>query len=137
MLSIKVTDGNKYIELNGEPLRKLQDAFDSIEYVIIDEYSRLSQIMMYQIDRRMRQITTENNKLFCGLSIILSGDPGQLLPVAAPCLYDERGTSSINIGGFHVFRSFTNVIQLTQLMRQLDDGAEDQKKIYCTSAKIS
>jgi len=36
MLSIKVTDGNKYIELNGELSRKLQDAFDNIEYVIID-----------------------------------------------------------------------------------------------------
>ncbi len=35
--------------------------------------------MLYRIDRRMRQITTEYNKLFGGLSIILSGDPGQLL----------------------------------------------------------
>jgi hypothetical protein len=80
--------------------------------------------MLYRIDRRMRQITIENNKLFGGLSIILSGDLGQLLPVAAPCLYDERSTSSINIGGFHVYRSFTNVIQL----RQLEDGDKDQKK---------
>jgi len=136
MLSIKVSEGNNYIELTAEPLRKLQESFEYIEYVIIDEYSMLSQTMLFRIDRRLRQITTKINDMFGGLSIILSGDPGQLLPVAAPCLYDERSTVPINIVGLHLYKSFTKVVQLTELMRQLDDGDEDQQKFIALLPRL-
>ena len=40
----------------------------------------MSQIMFAKIDSRLRQ-AKNNNKMFGGFSIILIGDPGQLLPV--------------------------------------------------------
>jgi len=55
-------------------------------------------------------------------------ETNQLLPVAAPCLYDERSTVPINIVRLHLYKSYTKVVQLTELMRQLDDGDEDQQK---------
>jgi ATP-dependent DNA helicase PIF1 len=128
MLAIKTNEGNKYIPLAGERLKNLQVAFENIKYVIVDEYSMLSQTMLYRIDQRMRQITQRTDRSFGGLSIILTGDPGQLLPVAAPCLYDQKSNTAINIGGFELYKSFKLVVQLTQLMRQINDGDDDQKK---------
>ncbi len=128
MLSIRVNVGKSYIPLEGTQLKNLQNAFVGIKYVIIDEYSMLSQSMLFIIDQRLRQITQQVGKIFGGLSILLTGDPGQLLPVAATCLYDSSSLSLMNIGGYQLYRSFTNVVHLTQLMRQVDDGDEDQRK---------
>ena len=78
LLSIRVNEGNTYIPLKDDSLRKLQDLFVNITHIIIDEYSMLSQVMLARIDERMRQITQKLDKFFGGLSLILTGDPGQL-----------------------------------------------------------
>ena len=56
--------------------------------MIIDEYSMVSQVLLAQIDKRLRQATGKNNTYFGGISIILVGDPGQLLPVGGSPLYN-------------------------------------------------
>ncbi|RMZ93354.1 ATP-dependent DNA helicase, partial [Brachionus plicatilis] len=78
---------NKSIEIKSKKLRKLQEKFKGITHVIIDEYSMLSQAMFGLIDNRLRQATGKLEELFGGLSIILTGDPGQLLPVGGSPLY--------------------------------------------------
>ncbi len=83
MLSIRVNTGKSYIPLEGTHLKNLQNSFIGIEYIIIDEYSMLSQSMLFIIDQWLRQITQQVGKIFGGLSVLLTGDTGQLLPVAA------------------------------------------------------
>ena len=128
LLSIRVNEGNTYIPLKDDSLRKLQDLFVNITHIIIDEYSMLSQVMLARIDERMRQITQKLDKFFGGLSLILTGDPGQLPPVCASCLFDKRKENPLSTRGLDAYQEFKNVIQLTQVMRQLEDGDEDQQK---------
>ncbi len=51
MLSIRVNTGKSYIPLEGTHLKNLQNSFIGIEYIIIDEYSMLSQSMLFIIDQ--------------------------------------------------------------------------------------
>ncbi len=54
----------------------------------------LSQVMLAKIDQRLRQAKS-SNEFFGGISVVLIGDPGQLLPVAAPSLYSEKQRSKM------------------------------------------
>lgn len=93
-----------YVPLEGQALKKLQLRFVNIKHVIIDEYSMLSQSILAIIDLRLKQITQLVDKDFGGLSIIFTGDPAQLLPVAATCLYDTNSTNPLNIAGSILFK---------------------------------
>ncbi|CAF1097582.1 unnamed protein product [Brachionus calyciflorus] len=70
-----------YSPLNGKKLQELQRKFKGITHIIIDEYSMLSQAVLGIIDKRLREATGKQSEYFGGLSILLTGDPGQLLPV--------------------------------------------------------
>ena len=72
--------GNK--DLTGQSLCRLQESVNNIGYIIIDEYSMLGQVTFGWIDKRCKQATGYNDKVFGGKSLILTGDPGQLPPVA-------------------------------------------------------
>lgn len=128
LFNIRTNEGREIKDLEGENLRKLQDSFNGIYFIIIDEYSMLSQTMLTRIDKRMRQITQKLDVYFGGLSLILTGDPAQLPAVLAPCLYDTKSTVPINMEGLNLFKQFKSVIQLTQIMRQEENGDLDQKK---------
>lgn len=56
----------------------------------------LSQINLATIDQRLRQATTKLDLFFGGISVILTGDPGQLLPVLGSPLYQTIKPSSKN-----------------------------------------
>ena len=128
LFSIRVDKSRLYQALEGEALRRLQQSFLNVSYVIIDEYSMLSQTMLARIDKRMRQITQKFEIFFGGLSLILTGDPGQLPAVCAPNLYDQKFTTALSKEGFTAYQQFDSVIQLTQVIRQENDGNEDQRK---------
>ena len=128
LFGLRVNDGRVYRPLEGQSLRKLQDEFEGITHVIIDEYSMISQIMLARIDLRMRQIAQKLDQYFGGLSVILTGDPAQLPPVCATCLYDKKLDTPLVFEGFTAYQKFLSVIQLTQIMRQQDDGDTDQRK---------
>ncbi len=85
----------------------------------------LSQTMLSKIDLRLRQIKQKYAEPFGGISIILTGDPVQLPAVAAPSLYSTKLKNQIDTNGYNVYKLFTNVIKLEQVMRQqLDDDPE-------------
>ena len=75
--------------MKGEALSNLQREFEFIDCLIIDEFSMLSQTMLGKIESRLQQAKS-NNKVFGGISLILIGDPAQLLPVCATSLYDKQ-----------------------------------------------
>ena len=86
----------------------------------------MSQIMFAKIDSRLRQ-AKNNNKMFGGISIILIGDPGQLLPVKGQTLYDEKLSTQIALAGFLAYKAFNVVIQLETAMRQLNENNDPEQ----------
>jgi len=107
------TRGNK--ELTAEALVRLQNKLKGIAYIIIDECSMLGQTMIGWIDRHCRQATGTSDELFGHLSIILFGDPAQLLPIADKPLYHSKPTM------------FTNVIKLLVNQRVQSSNPEQSQ----------
>ena len=101
LLSIPVQIDNATLtELSGTRLKTLQEKFKYCEFLIIDEFSMLSQAMMAKINQRLREIRPgKKDLLFGGISVILAGDPAQLQPVKASKLYDSKPKSSLVILG--------------------------------------
>jgi len=106
-----------FLPLMNESLKELQQEFKGFTIIIIDEYSMLSQVMLSKIDLRLRQALNNPIK-FGGISVILIGDPGQLLPVAGACLYDIRLKGHMAQGGYLAYKEFKHVVILESVMRQ-------------------
>ena len=92
---------------------RLQDNLNDIEYIIIDEYSMLGQVTFGWIDKRCKQATGCNDKVFAGISLILTGDPGQLPPVADKPLYHAKPSNAVGEQGFQAYHMFDKVVTLT------------------------
>ena len=88
-IPVTARETDVFIPLKSKPLKEIQQEFNDIEMILIDEYSMLSQVMLNKIDLRLRQ-AKNNNKIFGGISVVLIGDPGQLLPVGKTL--DKHGT---------------------------------------------
>lgn len=58
----------------------------------------ISQVSIAIIDQRLRE-ATKCDKYFGGLSVILTGDPGQLLPVMGSPLYKAIDIKSTIMSG--------------------------------------
>ncbi|CAB4016552.1 ATP-dependent DNA helicase PIF1 [Paramuricea clavata] len=103
--------GNK--DLTGKSLCRLQESVNNIGYIIIDEYSMLGQVTFGWIDKHCKQATGSNDKVFGRKSLILSGDPGQLPPVADKPLYHARPSNSVGEQGYQAYHMFDKVVKLT------------------------
>lgn len=88
----------------------------------------LSQKILAIIDKRLRQATGRKDTYFGGLSIILVGDPGQLLPVADTPLYESHPSTTLKIHGFQCYKQFNHAIRLEVCVRQQADSNPDQAK---------
>ena len=103
--------GNK--NLTGQTLSRLQESVSNIGYIIIDEYSMLGQVTFGWIDKRCKQATGYNDKVFGGKSLILTGDPGQLPPVADKPLYHAKPSNAVGEQGYQAYHMFDKVVKLT------------------------
>ena len=108
--SILVVHKDIIYDLKGEKLKDLQERFNGISHVIIDEYSMLSQVMLSQIDKRLRQATGKNDSFFGGINMILVEDPGQLLPVGGSPLYHYPQNSVLSAHGLNCYNQFIQFI---------------------------
>ena len=115
--------GNK--DLSGQSLCRLQENLNDINYIIIDEYSMLGQVTFGWIDRRCKQTTGCNNKVFGGKSLILTGDPGQLPPVGDKPLYHAKPSNAVGEQGFQAYHMFDKVVTLT--VNQRVQGSDDEQ----------
>ena len=100
-------------DLTGQSLCRLQDSVNNIGYIIIDEYSMLGQVTFGWIDKRCKQATGSNDKVFGGKSLILTGDPGQLPPVADKPLYHAKPSNAVGEQGYQAYHMFDKVVKLT------------------------
>ena len=122
---------NELKELSGKSLRDLQENFENVEIIVIDEKSMIGQYYFYMIDARCRQAKPENAKLpFGGISVILMGDFAQLPPIRDSPLYmelEEKNAKNPQItSGYFLFKKLfsENTIIFDKIMRQ----GEDQKE---------
>ncbi|CAF1021169.1 unnamed protein product [Brachionus calyciflorus] len=93
-----------YSPLNGKKLKELQRNFKGITHIIIDEYSLLSQAVLGIIDKRLREATGKQSEYFGDVSILLTGDPGQLLKVMGAPLYNFPPKDQISTHGYDCFQ---------------------------------
>ena len=100
-------------DLTGQSLCRLQDSLNEINYIIIDEYSMLGQVTFGWTDKCCKQATGCYDKVFGGKSFILTGDLGQLPPVADKPLYHAKPSNIVGEQGYQAYLMFEKVIKLT------------------------
>ena len=101
-------------DLNGAALAQVQERFVGVKYLIIDEYSVVSQRELSWINRRCKQATGIAESCFGGINIILVGDLGQLPPVSGKVLYDVNPINELESEGYFLYSQFCTVIELTR-----------------------
>ena len=99
-------------DLTGESLCWLQENVKEIDYIIVDEYSMLGQVAFGWIDRRCKQATACFHKVLGGKSFILTGDPGQLPPVADKHLYHAKPSCTVGEQGYQTYQMFGKVFKV-------------------------
>lgn len=91
---------------------QLQENLANIRYIIIDEYSVISQKDLAWIDRRCKQATGVSNKNFGGINVMLLGDLGQLPPVKGKPLYNRNPRDELEAEGLLIYSEFKRVVAL-------------------------
>lgn len=105
--------GKRNHDLQGASLSQIQNTFCNKKYLIIDEYSVISQRDLSWVNRRCKQATGITEKAFGGINIILVGDLGQLPPVNGKVLYHHKPSTEHDSEGFFLYNMFQTVIELT------------------------
>ncbi|MCH2545601.1 MAG: AAA family ATPase [Alphaproteobacteria bacterium] len=126
-LPIHASTKKELPELYGDRLQALQDKFEKMELIAIDEKSMLGCYMMYMIHQRLCQIRPRSaKKRFAGVSIILMGDFAQLPPVGDIPLYAKvtNKFSTYQIDGRLYFNELfvKNTLIFDEIMRQKGDA---------------
>ena len=136
--------------LNGSSLLAFQARLRKTIAIILDEYSMISSVQLFWINRRL-QAAMGNNLHFGGIPIIIFGDPGQIAPVGGCSLWLSKSIlnkhlNAVAMTGHDLYRKITNVLYLTEVRRQsgqyrdvllrLRDGNNDENdweflKRYC------
>ncbi|KAJ3575597.1 hypothetical protein NP233_g982 [Leucocoprinus birnbaumii] len=108
-------------------LNDLSQAWNSVEYFVIDEISMVSCKDLYNVSRSLRDIKG-CNKPFGGINMIFCGDFAQLPPINQTRLYSNidvsQLSSSMTIAGQKTLKgrllwlSLTHVVLLTESVRQ-------------------
>ena len=113
------TGRRKYTELQNQSLMRLQQRFDNILAVIVDEFSMLEAKSLFYLDQRLRQ-AKNNQKPFGGIVVLLCGDTAQLPPVKGIPLWGPRPTErnkDDEINGVLLFKLFQLCTILTESNR--------------------
>ena len=119
-------------ELTFAALKDLQERFEGVEYMLVDEMTVVGQDLLGLMSIRGRQAVSgrtphgndgRERGLFGGLSVILVGDPMQLPPVgAAPMWSDRPGTAGHSVEGRAAWLGLNAAVELTEVMRQMGDA---------------
>jgi hypothetical protein len=122
----------RFTELTGRLLQTLQNDLRNVSLIIIDEFSMISQWLLYAIDRRLKQAFPScSNVPFGGRCVMLTGDLCQLKPAKGAALYvrsSRKATASgdqrshpVICGSTLYLNCFRRVFFLDQLVRQASD----------------
>jgi hypothetical protein len=109
----------KFMPLGATKLIEMQDRYkDKLRLVILDEYSMLHQKQLYYMDARLKQIMCSTEP-FGGVTIVLTGDPGQLPPVGSNSLWVRKASNVLpnDLAGYLLYQLFRTVIKLEENVR--------------------
>jgi ATP-dependent exoDNAse (exonuclease V) alpha subunit len=98
---------------------EMQDKYkDNLRLIILDEYSMLHQKQLYYMDNRLKQIMCSTEP-FGGVTIVLTGDPGQLPPVGSNSLWIRKASNANphDLAGYGLYQLFRTVIKLEENVR--------------------
>ena len=88
-LAIPKDAGDNLPALSDQKRTQLRILLAQLKVIIIDEISMVSNTMLLNIHKRLKEIfATPNNRLFAGISIIAVGDLYQLPPIGTPIFAD-------------------------------------------------
>jgi hypothetical protein len=123
-LGIPATNG-PFLPLSGSRLATLQQQWNGIHFVIIDEKSMLGLKMFAKVESRLRQLVPGSTLEFAGLHIAIIGDFAQLPPVKDRALYcqppsDATENAQLAQDGFALYQGFTSSLRLHTIFRQKD-----------------
>jgi hypothetical protein len=92
----------------------------------------LGQVTFGWVDKRCKQATGHYDRVFGGKSLILTGDPGQLPPVADKTLYHAKPSNAVGEQGHQAYYMFDKVVKLTVNQRVQGMSSEQVRfEIYC------
>ena len=86
MLNLPIRDAHKK-PLSLALLRPLQDRWQLLTHLIVDEFSMMNGDTLFWINARLQE-AKGNNQVWGGVKIMLSGDPAQLPPVIGSPLWN-------------------------------------------------
>ena len=110
----------QYRPLKSQKLKRLQQNFEGVKLVFIDECSVLSRSQLGFLHRNLCAIKG-NDQWFGGLSIVLAGDFHQLHPVASYAMFLEPNpTDEHGVNGYAAYGAFKEVVIVTKSQRQKD-----------------
>ena len=103
--------------------------------VIVDEVSFMTEPSLEEMDKKLRQLIEQCNKLFGGLQVVISGDFHQLHPVGAKPLYKVASTqmnaltSVVFLNRSHRFKHDVDYGEIMRRCRKGDCTQTDVDKI--------
>jgi hypothetical protein len=99
-------------------LGKFQNSLQGVTHLIVDEFTMMSQEVLYFLDMRLRE-GKASALPFGGINILLVGDTAQLPPVQGLCLWARPPKSSaIEASGAALYMLFNTVFTLKINYRQ-------------------
>jgi len=120
-LKVEKNGRSDFENLRGVMLASTREMFKNIQFVVIDEVSMVSSLILNRVHRRLNQVLSTPDGIFGNIGVILLGDFLQLQPVLARALY-EPGCPFVNLGvGFHLYRRVFHPVFLQANQRQKGD----------------
>ena len=131
-LAIPKDTGDNLRPLSDQKRTQLRISLAELKVIIIDEISMVSNTMLLNIHKRLKEIfATPNSRLFAGISIIAVGDLYQLPPIRQKPIFADYKNDALNLcHPWHCFK----MIELDEIMRQKGDLKFTQLLNRCRTA---
>ena len=131
-LPLQVSTKKELPKLNENLTLELQGIFKNCKILVIDEKSMVGLYMMYQLDKRLKEIKSDKSEYdFGGISVILMGDFAQLPPVGDIPLFTRQKVklSHYQLFGKMMFDRFKKTIIFDEIMRQQGDDQRSFREV--------
>ena len=135
----------EYKPLSNDRLHTFRTRLGKLKLLIIDEVSMVGADLLYDVHRRLQEITGNLNSRFGGVSILAVGDLFQLQPVGQQYIFEDPSdikTKLHNTVFGSLWKENFKLIELEESMRQKEDQQFAQllmrvRKASCTQKDIS
>lgn len=113
-----------YTKMNNSTKTSVHLAYKSVEVIIVDECSMISNNNFVKMETRLREIFGEENKICGGKILIVVGDLNQLEPVKGLPIFSDyfHGSNPDDLIRFQVWKKHCQLYELKKIVRQKHVG---------------